>query len=284
MAGIFVWTGFAYLGEAGPWPRKGLNISLFDFAGFKNPRGHFFECLWNPKPKVYMVTSTASESEFSYTEKSGWKFDLQLTAPPVWDKLRLWEWYKVNEYWNYAEGEDVIVQAYTNCEEAELFLNGLSLGRQALADFSEDDNIIKWKVPYKGGELKVVGYNNNKIADEYILATTGKLSRIEVISDKEMLKADNYDVAHVIVKLYDDKGVEIKNLDTMVSFSIGANAEIIAVDNGWEMNVDSHNAKNVMTHNGKALAIVRSKDKKGVAKISATIGSIKSNELAIELK
>lgn len=23
--GIFVWTGFAYKGEAGPWPRKGLS-------------------------------------------------------------------------------------------------------------------------------------------------------------------------------------------------------------------------------------------------------------------
>ena len=36
-----IMSGFAYLGEAGPWPRKGLEISFFDFAGFKTPRGHF---------------------------------------------------------------------------------------------------------------------------------------------------------------------------------------------------------------------------------------------------
>ena len=67
--GIFVWTGFAYLGEAGPWPRKGLNISFFDFAGFKTPRGHFYECLWKETPKIYMVTTPANASEFSFTRK-----------------------------------------------------------------------------------------------------------------------------------------------------------------------------------------------------------------------
>ncbi|MEI8649293.1 glycoside hydrolase family 2 TIM barrel-domain containing protein [Paraglaciecola sp. Hal342] len=35
--GIFIWTGFAYKGEAGPWPRKGLEISLFDYAGNITP-------------------------------------------------------------------------------------------------------------------------------------------------------------------------------------------------------------------------------------------------------
>ncbi|MGB5264396.1 MAG: sugar-binding domain-containing protein, partial [Lutimonas sp.] len=94
VSGIFAWTGFAYRGEAGPWPRKGLEISFFDFAGFKTARGHFFECLWVDKPKVYMVTTPAMESEFSYTERDGWEFEMQLTPPPVWNMLRKWEWYK----------------------------------------------------------------------------------------------------------------------------------------------------------------------------------------------
>ncbi|MBI9059166.1 MAG: DUF4982 domain-containing protein [Labilibaculum sp.] len=282
--GIFVWTGFAYRGEAGPWPRKGLDISLFDFAGFKTPRGHFFECLWKPEPKVYMVTTPASESEFSYSEKNGWKFDIQLTAAPVWDKLRLWEWYKVKEHWNYKEQEQIVVQTYTNCEEAELFLNGKSLGKQALADVENEDNIIKWLVPFQKGELKVVGYNNGKIANEYILASTGKLARIEIESDKNELKANNYDVAHVSVKLFDDADKEIKDLDTKIKFVVNGEAELLAVDNGWEMNVDSHILNNVKTHKGKALAIIRSLDKQGVITVSASIGDIKSNEYQIELK
>lgn len=282
--GIFVWTGFAYLGEAGPWPRKGLDISLFDFAGFKTPRGHFFECLWKADPKVYLVTSPANESEYSFTEKEGWKFKMQMTKAPVWDKLRLWEWYKVNEHWNYSQNENVIVQAYTNCEEAELFLNGVSLGKQALATFSNNDNIIKWQVPYQKGELKVVGYNNGKAVNNYILSSTGKLARIEIESDKNVLKADNCDVTHVTVKLFDEAGAQIKDLDTEIIFNVAGNGELVAVDNGWEMNVAAHNTDKVTTHNGKALAIVRSKGKNGAAIISATIGTIKSNILSVGLQ
>ncbi|QVY66267.1 sugar-binding domain-containing protein [Polaribacter sp. Q13] len=284
IAGIFVWTGFAYIGEAGLWPRKGLNISLFDFAGFKNPRGHFFECLWKTDPKIYMVTTPASESEYSYTEKDGWKFDMQYSAPPVWKKLRLWEWYKVNEHWNYNAGEKIVVQTYTNCEEAELFLNGKSLGKQALADVSENDNILKWLVPHQKGELKVIGYNNGKVADEYILASTGKLTRIELESDKTTLNADSYDVAHIVVKLFDKAGKELKDLNTEVVFDVTGNADLIAVDNGSEMNVAPHNTNKVITHNGKALAIIRSTNKRGTATITASIQDIESNKIQIAIQ
>lgn len=282
--GIFVWTGFAYLGEAGPWPRKGLNISLFDFAGFKNPRGHFFECLWKKDPKVYMVTTPVSESEFSFTENEGWQFDIQYTPPPVWNKLRLWEWYKVNEHWNYNNNEPIVVQTYTNCEEAELFLNGKSLGKQALEDFKEDDNIIKWLVPHQKGELKVVGYNNGKKADEYTLSTTGNPVSIKLDADKSSLKANNYDIAHVYVTLYDGAGNEIKNVDEEITFHVSEAADLIAVDNGWEMNVNPHKTNKIVTHNGRALAIVRSKDTLGTVTITANLDGIKSNVLSINIE
>ena len=38
VAGIFLWTGIAYMGESGPFPWKGLELSLLDFAGFYTPR------------------------------------------------------------------------------------------------------------------------------------------------------------------------------------------------------------------------------------------------------
>ncbi|OHX64702.1 glycoside hydrolase family 2 TIM barrel-domain containing protein [Flammeovirga pacifica] len=282
--GIFVWTGFAYLGEAGLWPRKGLNISLFDFAGFKNPRGHFFECLWKEDPKVYTVTTPASESEYSYTKKGGWKFDIQLKEKPVWAELRLWEWYNVNEHWNYKKGEEIVVQTYTNCEEAELFLNGKSLGKQALSDFSETDNIIKWLVPYQKGELKVVGYNNGKKAEEYILNTVGRVAKLQVISDQTQMKANHYDVAHITVKMFDENGYEIKNLEEDVKFHVSEELELLGVDNGSEMNVSPHQTNHVQSHKGRALAMVRAKGEIGSAKVYVSVGKLKSNEVVLEIQ
>jgi len=282
VSGIFVWTGFAYLGEAGPWPRKGLNISLFDFAGFKTPRGHFYETLWKEEPKIYMVTTPASESEFSFTEKDGWKFDMQLTPPPVWNMLRRWEWYKVYPKWKYSLDEKVIVQAYTNCEESELFLNGTSLGKQKLANVIETDHILKWLVPYVDGELKIVGYNDGKKVDEYILNThKDEVAEIDISSTKTMLNADGYDISVITVKLLDENRNQIIDEDKEVTFNISGPATNIGIDNGWEMNIQSHKANTIVTHEGKAIVIIKSTKEKGEIIISASVQDITSGDLKI---
>ncbi|WP_139957155.1 sugar-binding domain-containing protein [Flavicella sediminum] len=284
VSGIFLWTGFAYMGEAGPWPRKGLNISLFDYAGFKNPRGHFFECLWKNDPKVYAVTTPASESEFSFDKKEGWKFDIQYTAPPVWKMLRKWEWYKVYEKWSYKEKEQIVVQTYTNCEEAELFLNGKSLGKQKRSAYSEDDNIIKWMVPFAKGELKVIGYNHGQKADEFVLNTPGKFSKIILESNKVALNADGYDVAVLTAKLVDEANNLITDADVEIEFYMTGAVKNIGIDNGWEKNVQNHQSNKIVTHKGKAIILLQSTSKKENASVEVRVGTIKSNlvNLAVE--
>ena len=282
VAGIFVWTGFAYMGEAGPWPRKGLEISFFDFAGFKTPRGHFYECLWKEVPKVYMVTTLAAESEFSYTEKGGWSFTQHNFNPPAMKWVRLWEWYyNIYEKWNYKNDDEIIVQTYTNCEEAELFLNGKSLGRQALSGFK--DKVIKWAVKYVPGELKVVGINHGQVADQYILKSQGNLAAIELKTDKLEMKANKYDVTVFEVHLLDEQGVPLTDSDKEVQFHVVGNGRLLGVDNGWEKNVQDHHLNKVITHNGKAIAIVQANDKIGKLKVFATTGNLKSNVLSIDI-
>ncbi|RME71072.1 MAG: glycoside hydrolase family 2 protein, partial [Verrucomicrobia bacterium] len=247
VAGIFVWTGFAYLGEAGPWPRKGLEISFFDFAGFKTPRGHFFECLWTDTPKVHIVTTPASESEYSYSPDTGWTFTMKKTPPPMWDLLRYWDWYDVYPKWQYTAGEPIVVQVYTNCEEVELFLNGRSLGRQARADFA-DDNIIKWLVPYADGELTAIGYNAGEKAETFTLATHGETARLALASTRETLAADGEDAAVISLQLLDAAGHLVTTAETEVRFEIDGPARNLGVDNGWEYNVQPHKTDTLTTH------------------------------------
>ena len=283
VSGMFAWTGFAYLGEAGPWPRKGLEISFFDYAGIKTPRGHFFECLWNEAPKVYIVTTPASTSEFSYSPSTGWSFDMQMTPPPAWGDLRKWEWYKVNEHWNYTDGEMIVVQAYTNCDDLELFLNGISLGKKSRKDFVED-NIIKWQVPFKAGELIARGYINNDQVEEYKIVTTGKISTIKLHTEQSTLRTNKYDISNIYAELLDNQGNPVRNQDISIQFEVSGAGELVAVDNGWEMNIQNHYTNTVTTHNGRALAFVRSSDQEGKIHVSATSNNTVSNEIIIVSK
>lgn len=95
LSGMFIWTGFDYLGEPTPygWPSRSSYFGIIDLAGF-------------PKDVYYMY-------------KSEW------TDEPV---LHLFP------HWNWKKGEVVDVLAYTNCKEVELFLNGKSMGSRVKND------------------------------------------------------------------------------------------------------------------------------------------------------
>lgn len=58
--GQFIWTGFDYLGEAGPWPSRGFTTGMIDLAGNIKPNGYFRRALWLESPTVYVGTSLLS--------------------------------------------------------------------------------------------------------------------------------------------------------------------------------------------------------------------------------
>lgn len=93
ISGVYLWTGFDYLGEPTPfwWPSRSSYFGVIDLAGF-------------PKDVYYMYQS-------EWTNK---------------DVLHIFP------HWNWKEGQTVDIWAYfNNADEVELFLNGLSLGKKA---------------------------------------------------------------------------------------------------------------------------------------------------------
>ncbi len=280
VSGIFIWTGFAYKGEAGPMPRMGLEISLFDFVGNKTARGHFFETLWVDKPKTYVGTTAAAKSEFSYSKENGWTWTKRKAPAHIWQELRRWEWYDINEIWQYQHNEQVVVQSYTNTESAELFINGKSFGRLRLADF--EDRVIKWLVPFQAGELKVVGYNQGIAVSQDVINTHGEVAKIALSSENNLLTADGYDTTYIHAQLLDNNNNLVVDSQANVKFSIEGPAELVVVDNGWEMNTQDVLADNVNSYKGKAAMLLKTTDKAGDIVITATSNKNIINTITIK--
>ncbi|QNL49453.1 glycoside hydrolase family 2 protein [Olivibacter sp. SDN3] len=98
LSGLFVWTGFDYLGEPTPyiWPARSSYFGIVDLAGI-------------PKDIYYMYQS-------------------EWTTTPV---------LHIFPHWNWKKGQLVDIWAYYNeADEAELFLNGKSQGVQKKYDDS----------------------------------------------------------------------------------------------------------------------------------------------------
>lgn len=89
-AGVFVWTGFDYLGEPTPfwWPSRSSYFGIVDLAGFPKDAYYMYQSEWSDRTVLHLFP-----------------------------------------HWNWTPGEPVDVWAYYNrADEVELFLNERSLG------------------------------------------------------------------------------------------------------------------------------------------------------------
>ncbi len=110
--------------------------------------------------------------------------------------------------WDVAEGEERRVIVFTNGDDAELFLNGESLGigvpNKAQWPLLPHPP-VEWHVPFAPGELKVVVRRGEESVSDVRL-TSGDLAAIRLeVEDPEVL-ADGRDVAFFTATLIDKQG------------------------------------------------------------------------------
>lgn len=90
LSGLFVWTGFDYIGEPSPypWPARSSYFGIIDLAGFPKDVYYMYQSEWTSKPVLHLLP-----------------------------------------HWNWKPGQMIDVWAYySQADEVELFLNGRSLG------------------------------------------------------------------------------------------------------------------------------------------------------------
>ena len=128
-------------------------------------------------------------------------------------------------HWNWEgyEGEPVRVVAYTNCEEAELFVNGKSFGRRTI----DRPGHAEWSVPYTPGTVKAVGYNGgNPVAGDAV-RTTKKPVGLALKLENEIAEANGRDVALITCTAIDEDGREVPDAAPFVRFAPNALGRIL---------------------------------------------------------
>ena len=292
IAGEFVWTGFDYLGEPTPvvysenpahkgtflatregYDARSSYFGIVDLAGLPKDSYYNYRSLWNQKENTIHIS-------------------------PHWN-------------WEGHEGEPVPVFVYTNGDEAELFLNGESLGRRKKKDpdlvktsrsiagsldytVKLDDRgnpyyeivdayRLRWfDVPYEPGELKAVAYRNGEVIGEAVVKTAAEPDRLRLIPDRVSLDADGMDLCYVTVEMVDADGILCPlAMDTLDFQAVGA-ARLMGVANGNQMGHDVFTDATHPLFYGKAVAVLRSiPGQSGTA--SLTVRSDKGMESKIEV-
>ncbi len=124
IAGEYVWTGFDYIGEPTPYNNdKTLLINYHTEAEKKEIEEKLSKMKGSPSRSSYfgIVDLCGFPKDRFYLYQSRWRPELPMAhILPHWN-------------WPGREGEITPVHVYTSGDEAELFLNGRSLGRKAKA-------------------------------------------------------------------------------------------------------------------------------------------------------
>ncbi len=121
-------------------------------------------------------------------------------------------------HWNHSgrEGELLPVRAYTNCDAAELFVNGDSQGKVEVEQYG----YAQWQIPYAPGKIQVIGYRDGIEVCSDAHETTGKPAKLALIPENpDDCTANGQDVALFTCVVLDDMGREIPDGAVMVRFT-----------------------------------------------------------------
>jgi len=70
-----------------------------------------------------------------------------VTETPNENDKNIWRHLRAEPTWNWNAGSKLRINCFTNCTEAELFINGKSLGTKPTNE--QTKFIAAWKVPYQ---------------------------------------------------------------------------------------------------------------------------------------
>jgi beta-galactosidase len=244
LSGMFIWTGFDYLGEPTPysWPARSSYFGIVDLAGFPKDVYYMYQSEWTNKPVLHLL--------------------------PHWN----WEAGKTVDVWAY----------YNNAENVELFLNGKSLGVKTKT--GDDLHVMWRVPYQSGTLKAVSHNKKGEVVMTSEVKTAGVPAKIELTADRKVINADGADLSFITVKVLDKDGNIVPNADNTITFKINGEAVLAGVDNGDPINHDSFKADWRKAFHGLALAIVQAKQKAGYITVTVTSAGLQTASLQIEIK
>jgi beta-galactosidase len=251
--GDFLWSGIDYLGEAGPFPRRGSSSGNIDLAGGKKAGFYQREAYWLSEPVLQLFVFTGERPQ------NAWQNQPALLK------------------WNWPDTATLKVRAATNCDEVELFLNKKSIGRKVI---SHELYFGDWTVAFQVGELTAIGYIKGKKVAISKLITAEAATKLEISAIPLSITSD-VGVYEITVK--DKTGQIVADATNAITVKVEGGGRLIGIDNGDLNYTGSFKTETRNAYHGRILVTVQKTSLANEAQIIATAPGLSSGRIVVSL-
>ncbi len=266
VVGLAYWGMIDYLGESMGWPAKGWFNGVFDLSLQPKPMAYFVKSMFSNEPVVHIgIVDNKSDAV-------------------VWNGVKFGG-ETVTDHWNRTPGSKYTLYTYTNADEVELLVNGKSMGVKKNTTDPNTRNKIKWTdIAYEPGYVEAVARKDGKTVARHRINTYGKVSRLQLVPDQEVWKADGTDLQHVTVYAVDKNGNKVWDDTDELTFSVEGDASIVAVSNG-DITTDENLAGNrIRLFHGSAMVILRAGVKPSAITLTVSAAGKKDYKLKLNTR
>lgn len=252
--GEFVWTGFDYLGEPTPyyteWPSRSSYFGAVDLAGLPKNRFYCYRAAWTDAPTLHIF--------------------------PHWN-------------WEGMEGQRVPIHIYTNYDEVELFINGVSQGtkRHAVCGDGIRNQLERFRLMwddtvYEPGEICAVAYKNGKEAEQKTVRTAGKPHHISLSVYCNTIPSDGESLNYVTASIVDKDGNLCPHANNRLTFSASGSAFVYATDAGDERETETFLRPDKRALSGMLVCCLKSSGKSGRTTVTCYSDGLNSSSICFE--
>ncbi len=288
LIGDFLWTSHDYIGEAGigktlyveekelpsatqklyyawyPWRTAGAGD--FDLCGFERPQSAFHRIVWGSDETYIACYDPAKFDKIELLGRYGW---------PECEHSWTWE---------AEQGSRVKVEVYSGAETVELFVNGKSVGTEAV-----QHKKAVFILDYEPGILEAVSYTDGKEISRDYLKTAGKPTRLKITSDENMisgesLTADGQSLYFAVVEVTDEEGLRVPYAEYPVTAKVTGEATLAAFGTGRPVTEENYTCGQMVSWQGRLLAVIRSGFEDGEAQLIVSADGLQGAELTLKIE
>lgn len=234
----YLWTGIDYMGEAGRWPARSNGAGLLTMGGFPKADYYFRQSIWTTKPMVHLGSGRARGGQGGRGGGGGG------------NRRRL------DTDWNFDAGDSVNLFCYTNCDEAEVFINNKSLGKKSLS--SSPMRALVWNTAYEPGVAVVKAYKNGKQVATDSLFTAGAATGIRASVYSHPMIDSKKGLKQVIVNIVDEKGRQLFSPGNAITVEINGKAILKGIENSSLNDTTDYKLNNKKAVNGPLIVYIQS--------------------------